>query len=164
MVVLTVQAIKAAGTIEYGQISVAVFCTFGMCIFGIPAARTAGADKITDTVCGKRVVIKRQISLMRSPATNTLIFYMPETAEPGFIFRDFALMNTQIAGNPVIGIRRSLRKSVELSTSVVNLFNLRPDTIEMGSDTLGAKTDGIGDGSITFFTKTARSHNKMNYN
>jgi hypothetical protein len=43
----------------------------------------------------------------------------------------------------VICSGRIFREAVGSSAVLVNSFNLRPDNIKMGSDTVGTKTDGV---------------------
>jgi hypothetical protein len=80
---------------------------------------------------------------MGSPANNFAVLYPAEAAKTGSVFRDFAPMDTQAAGNAVRSIRRGLRKVVSPSTPLVDLFDFRPDKVKMGPNTIGTKTDGI---------------------
>jgi hypothetical protein len=99
MVVLTVQTIKSAGMIKYGQILIAVFGTFGSRISGISAARTSGTDKVSHTVGGKSIIIKGQVPFMGSSTGNSTVSNPPKTTKADAVFRNFAVMNAQAAGN-----------------------------------------------------------------
>jgi hypothetical protein len=71
------------------------------------------------------------------------VFHSAQPAKTGPIFRNPAVMDAQTAENAVICSGRIFREAVSSSAVSVNCFNLRPDPIKMGSDTVGAKTDGI---------------------
>jgi hypothetical protein len=150
--ILTVQAIKSASMIKYRKIFKAVFRTSGNRISGKSATRAARAYEIPDTVGWKGIVIKRQVPFMGSSAGNPIIFNIPESAKTRFTFRDFALVHAQAAGDPVWGIRGILWQPICPPAAVVNLFDLRPDHVEMVPDTIGAISDGIGNGSAAFIT------------
>ena len=143
MVVLTVQAIKCTGMVEYGQIPVAVLRPSGDCISGISAAGTAGADKITDAVCRKGIVIIIQIPLVGPSAADLAVLHSPQTAKTCSLFRNLASVDTQSAGNTVHCMGGILRETVSSSTVLVNLFYLRPDNIKVSPDTFGTKAYGI---------------------
>jgi phage portal protein BeeE len=71
------------------------------------------------------------------------VLHSPQPAKTGSIFRNYAVMDTQSAGNAVIRSGRIFREVVSPAAVPVNLFNLRPDTIKMRSDTIGTKTNGV---------------------
>lgn len=96
---------------------------------------------------------------MGSPAANSVVFHPAEAAKTGSVFRNFAPMDAQTAGNAVRGIRRGLGKTVSPATPLVDLFDFRPDTVELGPNTVSTKADGIRNVSITLFTVVACSHN-----
>ena len=52
-------------------------------------------------------------------------------------------MDAQTAEDAVICSGRIFREAVGASAESVNGSNLRPDPIDMGSDAVGTKTDGI---------------------
>ncbi len=54
--------------VKDGQVVMAMLGAFGDSILGVATACAAGTNKISHTVGGKRVVIIRKISLMRSAA------------------------------------------------------------------------------------------------
>jgi len=99
---------------------------------------------------------------MGSPADNSAVLYPAEAAKTGSVFRDFAFMDAQAAGNAVRDIRRGLRQIERPSTPLVDLFDFRPDPVKMGPNAVGTKADGIGNGPGTFLTMIAGSHNKPN--
>jgi hypothetical protein len=105
MVILTVQTIKPAGLIKYGQILIVVLRSFGSRISGIPAARTSRADNISHTVGGKKVIIVGQVPLMRSSAGNSAVSNPSEPTEADAVFRDFTVMDTQATGDAIYCIR-----------------------------------------------------------
>jgi hypothetical protein len=80
---------------------------------------------------------------MGSPADNSAVFYPAEAAKTGSVFRYFAPVDAQAAGNAVHGIRGGLGQVVSPSTPLVDLFDFRPDKVKMGPNTIGTKTDGI---------------------
>jgi len=71
------------------------------------------------------------------------VFHSPQPAKTGSIFRNPAVMDAQTAENAVICSGRIFREAVGSSAVSVNVFNLRPDNIKMGPDTVGTKTDCI---------------------
>jgi len=71
------------------------------------------------------------------------VFHSPHPAKTGFIFRNPAVMDAQTAENAVLCSGRIFREAVGSSAVSMNRFNLRPDPIKMGSDTVGTKTDSI---------------------
>ena len=143
MIILTVQTIKCTGMIEYCQIPVAMLWPFRNRIFWISAAGTAGAYKITDTICRKGIEVVIQVSLVRPSSANFSVLYSPKTAKTCSPVRNSASVKAQSAGNAVCCTGGLLRKAVCPSTVLVNLFNLRPDKLEMGPYTVGTKADGI---------------------
>lgn len=150
--------------IEYGQILITVFRTFGSRISGISTARTSRADKVPHTVGGKGIIIVGQIPLMRSPARDSAVLNLSESTKADAVFRNFTVMDTQAAGNAVFCIRGILRKAISLATSIMNGLDLRPDTVKMHSDTSGTKANGVGYGFRAFMAGIACAHNNINYN
>lgn len=150
--------------IEYGQILITVFRTFGSRISGISTACTARADKVPHTVGGKGIIIVGQIPLMRSAAGDSAVMNLSESTKADAVFRNFTVMDTQAAGNAVFCIRGILRKAISLATSIMNGLDLRPDTVEMRSDTSSAKANGVGYGFRAFMAGIACAHNNINYN
>jgi hypothetical protein len=164
VVVLTIQTIKPAGLVEYGQILITVFRAFGSRISGIPAARTSRADKVPHTVGGKGIIIVREVALMWSPTGNSTVLNSSKSTKADAVFRNFAVMDTQATGNTVYCIRGILRKAIGPAASIMNGFDLRPDIIEILPDTVGAKADGIGYVFCDFIAGITFTHNNMNYN
>lgn len=164
MVVLTVQTIKPAGMIEYGQILITVFSAFGSRISGISAARTSRADKIPHTVGGKGIIIVGQVPLMRSPAGNSAVLNPSKSTKANAVFRNFTVMDTQATGNAVYCIRGILRKAIGPAAAIMNGLDLRPDIVEMRPDTVGAKADGVGYVFCAFIAGLTFTHNNLNYN
>lgn len=164
MVVLTVQTIKPAGMIEYGQILITVFRAIGSRISGISAARTSRADKIPHTVGGKGIIIVGQVPLMRSPAGNSVVLNSSKSTKADAVFRNFTVMDTQAAGNAVYCIRGILRKAIGPTAAIMNGLDLRPDIVEMRPDTVGAKADGVGYVFCAFIAGITFTHNNLNCN
>ena len=164
MVVLTIQTIKPACMIKYGQILITVFRAFGSRIFGISAARTSRADKISHTVGGKGIIIVGQIPLMRPPAGDSAVFNPPKSTKANAVFRNFTIMDTQATGNAVYCIRGILRKAIGPAAAIMNRLDLRPDIVETRPDTVGAKADGVGYVFCAFIAGIAFTHNNLNYN
>jgi len=164
MVILTVQTIKPAGVIEYGQILITVFRAFGSRISGISTARTSRADKVPHTVSGKWIIIIGQIPLMRPPAGDSAVFNLSKSTKADAVFRNFTVMDTQAAGNAVYCIWGILRKAVSLSASIMNGLYLRPDIVEMRPDTGSTNADSVGYGFCAFMAGIACAHNNINYN
>ena len=81
MIVLTVQTVKCTGMIEYCQIFMSVLRPFGNRILWIPAASTAWANKITDAVCRKGIVVVIQVSFVRPSSVYFAVLYSPKTAK-----------------------------------------------------------------------------------
>jgi hypothetical protein len=144
MVVLTIQTIKPASMIKYGQILITVFSAFGSRIFGISAARTSRADKVPHTVGGKGIIIVGQVPLMRSPAANSAVLNPSKSTKANAVFRNLTIMDTQPTGDAVYRPRGILRKAIGPTAAIMNGLDLRPDIVEVRPDTLGAKADGIG--------------------
>ena len=71
------------------------------------------------------------------------IFHSPQPAKTDSIFRNPAVMEAQTTENAVICSGRIFREPISPSAVPVNISNLRPDTIKMGSDTVGTKSDCI---------------------
>ena len=164
MVILTVQTIKPAGMIKYGQIFITVFRALGCGIFGISAARASGADKVPHTVGGKGIIIEGQVPFMRSPAGNSAVSNPSKPTKTDAVFRNFTVMDTQATGNAVYCIRRILRKPIGPAAAIMNGLDLRPDIVEMRPDTVGAKADGVGYVFCAFIAGIASAHNKINCN
>ena len=164
MVVLTIQTIKSAGVIEYGQILITVFRAIGSRISGISAARTSRADKIPHTVGGKGIIIVGQVPLMRSPAGNSAVLNPSKSTKANAVFRNFTVMDTQATGNAVYCIRGILRKAIGPAAAIMNGLDLRPDIVEMRPDTVGAKADGVGYVFCAFIAGLTFTHNNLNYN
>ena len=164
MVVLTVQTIKPAGIIEYGQILITVFRTFGSRISGITTARTSRAYKVPHTVGGKGIIIVGQIPLMRSPAEDSAVLNLSKSTKADAVFRNFTVKETQATGNAVYCIWGILRKTINSSAAIMNSLDLRPDIVEMRSDTSGTKANGTGYGFRAFIAGIACAHNNINYN
>ncbi len=164
MEVLTVQTIKPAGMIKYGQIFITVFRAFGSRISGISAARTSRADKVSHTVGGKGIIIVGQVPLMGSPAGNSAVLYSSKSTKADAVFRNFTVMDTQATGHTVYCIRGILWKVIGPAAAIMNGLNFRPDIVEMRPDATGAKTDGVGYVFCAFIAGIAFTHNNMNYN
>lgn len=164
MVVLTVQTIKPAGMIKYGQILITVFRAFGSRISGISAARTSRADKVPHTVGGKGIIIVGQVPLMRSPAGNSAVSNLSKSTKADAVFRNFTVMDTQATGNAVYRIRGILWEAIGPAAAIMNGLDLRPNIVEMRPNTVGAKTDGVGYIFCAFIAGIAFTHNNMNYN
>jgi len=164
MVVLTVQTIKPAGMIEYGQIPITVFRAFGSGIYRISAARTSRADKVPHTVGGKGIIIVGQIPLVGSPSGDSAVLNPSKSTKADAVFRNFTIMDTHAAGNAVYCIRGILRKAVGPAAAIMNSLDLRPDIVEMRPDTVGAKADGVGYVFCAFMARVASTHNHPNYN
>ena len=71
------------------------------------------------------------------------VFHSPQSAKTGSIFRNPAVMDAQTTENAVICSGRIFGEPISPSAVPVNVFNLRPDNIKMGFDTVGTKTDCI---------------------
>jgi len=164
MEILTVQTIKPAGMIKYGQIFITVFRAFGSGISGISTARTSRADKVPHTVGGKGIIIVREVALKWSPTGNSTVLNSSKSTKADAVFRNFAVMDTQATGNTVYCIRGILWKAIGPAASIMNGFDLRPDIIEILPDTVGAKADGIGYVFCDFIAGITFTHNNMNYN
>jgi hypothetical protein len=164
MEVLTVQTIKPAGMIKYGQIFITVFRAFGSRISGISAARTSRADKISHTVGGKGIIIVGQVPLMGSPAGNSAVLYSSKSTKAHAVLRNFTVMDTQATGHTVNCIRGILRKVIGPAAAIMNGLNFRPDIVEIRPDATSAKTDGVGYVFCPFIAGIAFTHNNMNYN
>lgn len=158
MVILTVQTVKGAGMVKNRQITMSEFRSFGNRILRISAAGAGRADKIAHTVGGQRVKVKVQITFMGPAADDTPVFHAPLTAEPCLTFGYGAVMNAQTTKNAVIFTRRLQRKAVCPAAVVVNFFNLGPDRIKVGPDTIGAEANSVGNGPAAFLTKITCSH------
>jgi hypothetical protein len=164
MVVLTVQTIKPAGMIKYGQILITVFSTFGSRISGISAARTSRTDKVPYTVGGKGIIIVGQVPLMRSPTGNSAVLNPSKSTKANAVFRNFTVMDTQATGNALYCIRRILGKAIGPTAAIVNGLDLRPDIVEIRPDTIGAKADSVGYVFCAFMARSAFTHNNFDYN
>jgi hypothetical protein len=101
VVVLTIQTIKPAGLVKYGQILITVFRAFGSRISGISAARTSRADKVPHTVGGMGIIIVREVALMRSTAGDSAVLNSSKSTKAHAVFRNFAAMDTQATGHAV---------------------------------------------------------------
>ena len=150
--------------IEYGQILITVFRAFGSRISGISAARTSRADKVPHTVGGKGIVIVGQIPLMRSPTGDSVVLNLSKSTKAYAVFRNFTVMDTQATGNAVYCIWGILRKTINPAAAIMNGLDLRPDIVEMRSDTGGTKANGAGYGFRAFMAEIACAHNNINYN
>ena len=71
------------------------------------------------------------------------VLHFPQTAKTCSIFRNSAVMDAQTTENAVICSGRIFREAVSPSAVPVNVFNLWPDNIKMGLDTVGTKSDCI---------------------
>jgi len=143
MIVLTVQAVEGTGMIEYSQIFVAMLGPLGNSILGISTACTAWADKITNTVCRKRVKVVIQVPFMRPSANDFAVLSSPKAAKTRFSFRDLALVGAEAATDAVGCSGRVFRKTKRPSAVQMDLFDLRPDILEVSADAGRAKPDGI---------------------
>jgi transposase len=94
-VILAVKAIEGAGMVENGQVFVTMLRTVGDCIFWVTASGAGWTDKSPDTICRKRVVIKRQIPFVRTSAPDLASFYPSETAESNSTFMDTTLVKAE---------------------------------------------------------------------
>jgi hypothetical protein len=164
MKVLTVQTIKPAGMIKYGQIFITVFRAFGSGISGISAARTSRADKVPHTVGGKGIIIVGQVPFMRSSAGNLSVMNPSKSTKTDTVFRNFTVMDTQATSNAACCIRGINRKIIGPAAAIMDSLNLRPDIVEMHPDAVRTKTDGIGYGFCAFIAGIAFTDNNMNYN
>ncbi len=144
--------------VKDGQVVMAVLGAVRGSILGVATACAAGTNKISHTVGGKRVVIIRKISLMRSAAFYGAAFHATKPAEAHTAFRDSALVQTKLAGDSSFCPGRFFRKTIRFSGAVVNLFNFRPHFLKMGPDTICAEAYYSGDRWTAFAAMTARAH------
>jgi hypothetical protein len=110
--------------------------TLGYSILGMATACTTGTNKIAHAVCRQGIVIVGEISLVRPSALYRAVFHSAEAAEAYTAFGDFTLVQAKVAGNPGLSLRRILRQSVGLSGTRVNLFDLGPNFLKVGSDAI----------------------------
>jgi len=159
MIILTVQAVKGAGMVKNRQVAVTDLGSSGNRILRKTAAGTGRANKITHTVRGQRIVVIIKIPLVGPAANDAAVSHAAQTAKPGPTFRYRAAMNAQAAVNAVISPGRINGKTVCPSAVVVNFFDLRPDNVKVLSDTVTAKTDGLGNGPSAYVTVITCCHN-----
>ena len=143
MIILAIKAVEGAGVIEHGQVGMAGFGSVFNGVFRVPAAGSGGTGKITHTVCRERIIVIRQVPLMRPAAADTTIVHPPKPAEAFSTLGDPAFMHAQFAGNALRGARWSRGQTVPSAAVVMDAFNLRPDTLKVRSDATGTEADGF---------------------
>jgi len=113
-----------------------VLRSVGYGILGIATACATGANKITHTVCGKGVIIIRKISLVGTTSDYLAVHNSTQSTKARASLGDFTLMKAYLAGNSVHRPGGIFWKTVGFSGTGVNLLDLRPNFIKVGSDTL----------------------------
>jgi hypothetical protein len=64
LIVLTIETIKGAGVIKYGQVVVPVLRTSTHGVLWITTAGATGTDKIAYAVCGQGIIVVGEVALM----------------------------------------------------------------------------------------------------
>jgi len=113
---------------------------------------------MTYTVCGKRIVIIRQISFMRPAPGEPPIFYRPKSTIPLAALRDPAFLETKGTRDTITSTGRVFRKAKVFTALVVDRLDLLPHFTEMGSDTISTKPNCPRNSPGFFTTMLAGSH------
>ena len=88
--------------VEDGQVFKTVFRPFGVGIFRKTAPTAGRADKSTNAVCGKRVIVKGEMPLVGAAALYPALFQSAKAAKADAPFRDPALVKTEGTGDAVL--------------------------------------------------------------
>jgi hypothetical protein len=131
--------------VEHGQVVVAMLRPFGDSIRGVATARAARTNKVSHAVGGKRVVVIRKIALVRTAAFYGPVFHSTKSAEAHAVFRNSALVHTELAGDASLCPGRVLRKTIRLPAAIVNPLDFRPHFFKIGSDAINAEAYYSGD-------------------
>ena len=156
--ILAKEAIEGTGLVEDSQVSVAVLGTFGHGITGVAGPCPGRTDKASHAIGGEGVIVERKVSLMGPPSPEFAAFTAAEAAEAAAAFGNSASVHTQGAGDTLFRPWRVSREAVGLPAVVVDLFDIRPDGVEMTANTLGAKADRARDGLPLLSAMPTRSH------
>jgi hypothetical protein len=142
--ILAKEAIEGTGLIEDGQILVAVFRTPGIGETWISRGRSSGTNPIAHTVGWKAIIIPSQVPLLRrnplqdpsSIASHATVSLLP-VGNPTFV-------GTDPAGDPLGVSRRFQGQTKGAPRSPMRFFDLRNHIIEVVSNTMEAKLQGLG--------------------
>ena len=113
-----------------------VLGALGYSILGIATAGAARTDKAADAVTGQGIIIIREITLVGATSDYLTLYNSTESTKAYTSFRNFALVQTKMAGNPRLSSGRIFRQTVGLSGAGVNLLDLRPNFLKVGPYTI----------------------------
>jgi hypothetical protein len=142
--ILTEEAIEGTGLIEDGQILVTVFGAPSIGKAWISRGRSSGTDPISHAVGWKAIIIPSQVSLLRcnplqdpSSIASHATVSLPPIGNPTSI-------GTDPAGDPLGVSRRFQGQTKGAPRSHMRFFDLRNHIIEVVSNTMEAKLQGLG--------------------
>jgi len=142
--ILAEEAVEGTGLIEDGQILVPVFAALGIGEAWISRGRSSRTHPISHTVGWKAIIIPSQVPLLRgNPLQNPSSIAphstvsLPPIGNPTFI-------GTDPAGDPV-GVSRGIQGQAKGAPgNPVRFFELRNHIIEVVSNAMEAKLQGLG--------------------
>ncbi len=142
--ILTEEAIEGTGLIEDGQILVTVFGAPSIGKAWISRGRSSGTDPISHAVGWKAIIIPSQVSLLRcnplqdpSSIASHATVSLPPIGNPTSI-------GTDPAGDPRGVSRRFQGQTKGGPRNPMRLFDLLNHIIEVVSNTMEAKLQGLG--------------------
>ena len=163
LVVLTIQTVEGTGMVEHGQVVMAMLRPFKDSIRGVATARAARTNKVSHAVGGKRVIIIRKIALVRTAAFYGAALHSTKSAEAYAVFRNSALVHTELAGDASLCPGRVFRKTIRLPAAIVHPLDFRPHFLKIGPDTIYTEANYSGDRWTAVAAMTARAQAKAGY-
>jgi hypothetical protein len=142
--ILTEEAIERTGLIEDCQILVTVFGALSIGEVRIPRRRSTGTDPISHTVGWKAIIIPSQVSLLRCNPLQDPSSIAPHPTVSLLPIGNSTFIGTDPAGDPLGVLRRFQGEIKGAPCNSMRFCNLRSHLIEMVSNTMEAKLQGLG--------------------
>jgi len=124
MPVLAKEAVKRAGMEKYCKVFITPFRSLTVSIFRITGACTSRAHPVSDAVCGKGIVIPGKFSPFVGYPFKFTVFIVSQSAIARLIFRNSALIHTNITGDSLGVFWRGGGKAAGISAFPVGLYDV----------------------------------------
>jgi len=143
--ILAEEAIEGTGLVENSQVFVAVLGSLSISKMGVAGPRPPGADPIGDAVGGQGIIIPADISLLGAGSDESALPILAQSAVAFPTLTNKALIDAKVALLSPFIFGGRWWQIERVSRLEVRLLDIGKNSFEIGTDTIRAKLEGLGD-------------------
>jgi len=158
MPVLAEKAVEGAGMDENSQVCISFFRAGSIGIVRIAGISSGRTDPVSHAVCGKGVVVEREIPILFFPISEPAVEVLADSAVTAASIRDLALVDAVRALSPVGITRRGWRQFEGFADFGVDVVDMFFYLVVVSADTVNTDFKRRGDEKRVTSTPNTSCH------